>query len=84
MKKNFILQISDEARSDLAEVAKAAHTTDNQYAAMWVHELAQLKPEFALKVLGLIPPEWKYRRPGRPSTSSKQRETESLDSERVA
>lgn len=56
-------------RSDLEDVAKGAHVSDTQYAGMWIRELSQLKPEFALKALGLIPPEWKHRRPGRPTGS---------------
>ena len=71
MKRPFALHIEDSVRDDFASVAAAAHMDDTKYAATWVSELSTLKPEFALKVLGLIPPEWKHRRPGRPSGFSK-------------
>ncbi len=69
MKRNFILQIEDTVREDLQAVAQGGHMDDTKYAAVWMKELSTLKPEFALKVLGLIPPEWKHRRPGRPTKS---------------
>jgi len=66
MKKPFTVQLDDPIRDDFEGVARAAHMDDTKYAATWISELSTLKPEFALKVLGLIPPEWKHRRPGRP------------------
>lgn len=69
MKRNFILQIDDATREELRKVADAGHMDETKYAAVWINELSTLKPEFALKVLGLIPPEWKHRSPGRPTGS---------------
>lgn len=76
MRRNFIIQIDDEIRDDLRRVAEGGHMDDTKYAAVWIKELSTIRPEFALKVLGLIPPEWKHRRPGRPagSTSSDRKE----------
>ena len=61
----------DEIRSDLQRVCEGAHMDDTKYAAVWMKELSQGKPEFALKVLGLIPQEWKQRGPGRPRSSDR-------------
>lgn len=70
MKKPFTIQLDPEQRENLTAVAKAAHTDETKYAATWIAEISTLKPEYALKALGLIPPEWKHRRPGRPSGST--------------
>lgn len=67
MRRNFIIQIDDEVRDDLRRVAEGGHMDDTKYAAVWIKELSTIRPEFALKVLGLIPAEWKHRRPGRPA-----------------
>lgn len=67
MKRQFASYIDDEVRADFERVAEAAHMEPTKYAATWIAEISTLKPEFALKVLGLIPPEWKHRRPGRPT-----------------
>lgn len=84
-KRNFIIQLSDESRSNLEAVAKAAHTTDNKYIAQWAEELATVRPEFALKVLGLIPLEWKKRSVGRPpSTNRTDRNDGQLTAQDVA
>jgi len=69
MRKPFTIQLDEETRQNFDAVAHAAHTDDTKYAAQWISELSTLKPEFALKALGLIPPEWKHRRPGRPTGS---------------
>lgn len=79
MKKPFTLQIEDQVRSDLASVAQAAHMDDTKFAAVWVRELSLLKPEFALKALGLIPDEWKKRRPGRPSSTTTRADSAAVD-----
>ncbi len=85
-RKNFIIQLSDDVREDFRKVAEeGGHMDDTKYAAVWINELATLKPEFALKVLGLIPPEWKHRRPGRPTGSrSADRKDGALAQENVA
>ena len=70
MKRPITIQLEDKDRENLENVAEAAHTDATKYAATWAAELSTLKPEFALKVLGLIPPEWKHRRPGRPTGST--------------
>jgi len=71
MKRNFPVYLDDDTREALENVADAAHTSGGKYAALILSEYAQLKPEFALKALGLIPAEWKHRRPGRPTTASR-------------
>ena len=70
MKKPFTLQLSEPVRDDFEKVAEAAGLDDTKYAAVWIQELAKVKPEFALKVLGLIPLDWKKRRPGRPPSTA--------------
>ena len=80
MKRNFIIQMHDNVRSDLEKVAAAAHMDETKFIAVWAEELSTLKPEFALKALGLIPPEWKQRRPGRPSAPGAQKqETQAVE-----
>lgn len=90
MKRNFIIQFDDADREALAEVAASGHMDDTKYAAVWLKELSTLRPEYSLKVLGLIPDEWKKRRPGRPpataraANASTTRNAPKLPSEDVA
>lgn len=85
MKRQFTTYVEDEVRENFEAVASAAHMDATKYAATWYAELSTLKPEFALKVLGLIPPEWKHRRPGRPTSSaSSERVRSNAGDEQVA
>lgn len=70
-KRQFAAYITDEVRENFESVAQAAHMEPTKYASVWIQELSTLKPEFALKALGMIPAEWKHRRPGRPSAAAR-------------
>lgn len=70
-KRNFIIQLSDDDRASFQAFADGAHMEDTKLAAVWIRELSRVRPEFALKVLGLIPDEWKHRRPGRPPSTAR-------------
>lgn len=65
----FPVRLEPESITDLEGVAKGGNMSPNLYATVWLEELSKLKPEFALKALGLIPADWKHRRPGRPTGS---------------
>lgn len=71
MKLPFTIQLDKDVRADFERVADAGHMEATKYLAVWANELSQVKPEFALRVLGLIPDEWKKRRPGRPSAGTR-------------
>jgi hypothetical protein len=71
MKRVLPVYIDDDTRSEFERVAEAGHMNAQRYAATWISELSTLRPEFALKVLGLIPPEWKKRSVGRPPAAAR-------------
>lgn len=73
-KKPFTIQQEPEILNDFS--AFCGHVMEpTQYLATLQRELALVRPEFALKVLGLIPEEWKKRRPGRPPSSTTRADT---------
>jgi hypothetical protein len=85
MKVPFTVQLEKETRHDFERTAEAAHMDATKYAATWLAELSTLKPEFALKALGMIPSEWKHRRPGRPAgPATADRKVDQITEQNVA
>jgi hypothetical protein len=80
MKRQYGTYLPTETIGDFEAMCGDA-MEPTRYLAAWVTELARVKPEYALKVLGLIPDEWKKRRPGRPPSTATRTDTTTLHAE---
>lgn len=70
MKKQYGTYLPKDTIADFEQMCGDS-MEPTRYLAAWVTELSKVRPEFALKVLGIIPPEWKKRSVGRPPSSTR-------------
>jgi hypothetical protein len=66
-KKSLQIRIDEEILNDIEKVANAAGMERNDYAALWLRKVSQLKLDYGLDALTSIPKDFFKSHGGRPS-----------------